>query len=87
MVTRRTPPCIVAIFAERIGLLSAGPVTSWSSVGASPQARVIVAFLSTRFTPTNAMQAFACDEDDSFGITPPSLHGAWLGAPGGKLPW
>ncbi len=54
-------------------------------VCASPQARPIFAFLSTRFVATNTMQVFAFDDDYSFGIIQSGLHWAWTKAKGGKV--
>jgi hypothetical protein len=54
-------------------------------VCASPQARPIFTFISTRFVPTNTLQVFAFDDDYSFGIIQSSLHWVWTKAKGGKV--
>ncbi len=52
---------------------------------ASPQARPIFAFISTKFVPTNTLQVFAFDDDFSFGIIQSGLHWAWTKAKGGRV--
>ncbi len=54
-------------------------------VCASPQARPIFVFLSTRYVPNNTLQIFAFDDDYSFGIIQSSLHWTWTKAKGGKV--
>jgi hypothetical protein len=51
----------------------------------NPQARPIFVFLSTAFVPTNTLQAFALDDDYSFGILQSNMHWRWLVAKGGKV--
>jgi len=54
-------------------------------VCSNPQARPIFEFISTAFVPTNTMQAFALEDDYSFGIVQSSLHWNWTRANGGKV--
>lgn len=51
----------------------------------NPQARPIFAFISTAFVPTNTLQAFAFEDDYSFGILQSDFHWRWTKACGGKV--
>jgi hypothetical protein len=48
-------------------------------------ARPSLAFISTRFVPTNTMVIFAYDDDYSFGIVQSGLHWSWTKAKGGRV--
>jgi hypothetical protein len=54
-------------------------------VCASPQARGIYAFISTKYIPSDTMQMFAFDDDYSFGIIQSDHHWRWTKAQGGKV--
>lgn len=54
-------------------------------VCSNPQARPIFAFVSSAFVPTNTLQAFAFDDDYSFGVIQSSFHWDWVRTNGGKV--